>query len=1160
MANTQRCEVTKGTALACEAFSLLGLLLSLLVVQAPLYAQEFRASIIGQVSDSSGAPIPGATVTAVEHSTNQTYTTKSNADGAFSVDFVQPGQYTVTIEAQGFSKKVYPNVTLQAAQKLNLNVMLTVGSVRQQVTVTAAPGLLDTTNASSGGVVDQTKVENMPSTGRLVYDDLLFTQGVRELNANPFNITPRNNTSNTYTANGSPASANAYFLNGAPVSTGADWDFVPNQDAVEELQASIDSYDAEEGPAAGGVFSTTVKSGSNSFHGSVYDYNRDSALAANSFSDNLTGLPTALNVQNIFGGTVGGPIQKNKTFFFFSYEGFRQTQQGADTDSVPTPAIRNGDFTGSGYTIYDPSTVTCVKSTSAGCSTYGRTAFASDTIPQTDINAIGASILSLYPQPNLAGELDNLAYIASQHYGYNQYIGRVDHDFSQNTRLSALFTQQSNSYLDPENGFSDVATTQSLQTSEDDNAILDITHTFSASLVGDFKASFGRYSTFTTTGTALAQNYTVPGLSMPFIPTTTHQNIAPAVSVTNYTALFGDTANGTINNYWYFSPSLDQVKARHTLHYGFEFMDVQNGASGIPGTPNGAFTFNSAWSQENPLTATTGTGNSLADLLLGYPSSGSVGWNINDFTSYHYYATYLQDDFKARHNLTLNLGLRWDVDTSPSERHNGINGPFCFTCTNPYNAQINAADYAGLESPLTGGLTFAGVTAPRAPYNVPLTNWQPRLGISWAITPKTVFRAGFGIFYNYENFGTSNTGFSETTSYVESLNGDVNPTNYLLSGKPYPSGVLAPAGSKGGLETDAGNAISYYSPSGAIPWTQHWSVGFQRALPRQILLDVEYVGSHTHNIDVDQPWDVISTTEQQACFAQNAICNSPVPNPFYGVLPSAATLGSSKTLDAWELAQPYPLFNGITQDNDPIGYSVYNALQLRVERQIKTLDFVAEYAYANWMSADNYLNDTDYVNSSLWYGPDSNDVRNYLTANVVWPLPVGQGGAFLKGAHGLLGTIVNHWLADSTWVYWTGTPLSAPSANLIGGPGCTSYLPAGGQTRAHWFNNNESCYQPLLDWQPRTTPLYLGYLRNPPFFEWDAALEKQFALPREGTFLQFRAEATNASNSPEFAGPNTTVSDIPTFEPEVGETGFGTLPTSQEGNARSVVLSMKLIF
>jgi len=494
---------------------------------------------------------------------------------------------------------------------------------------------------------------------------------------------------------------------------------------------------------------------------------------------------------------LGGPVQKDRTFFFGSFEGFRQHEPGPLTDTVPTAAMRTGNFAGSGYTIYDPTTVTCARTSTSGCSQYSRTAFPNDAIPASVINPIGQAILNLYPAPNLSGTVDNYATTKDSNYGYNQYIGRVDHYFSDYTRLYAVFTEQGNSAYLGQNGITNVATTAENQTGYGVNAIVDLTRTLSPSLVADLRMSFARKTGFTTTGTAVAQNYSVPGLTMPFIPTTTHQNIAPTVAVTGYTALFGNTGNGNVSNYWYLSPTLSQVKGHHTLHYGFQFMNIQSGAAGIPGKPNGAFTFGLNWTQQNPLTAVTGSGNALADLQLGYPSSGSVAWNNNAFTTYRYYAAYVQDDFKLRPNVTLNLGLRWDVDTSPSERHNGINGPFCFTCPNPYTNQINYSLYPTLPNPLTGGLTFAGVNAPRSPYNVPLTNWQPRVGIAWAITPRTVFLAGFGFFYNYGNLGTTTTGFSATTNYIESVNGNVNPTNYFLSGKPFPNGVVVIRGERG---------------------------------------------------------------------------------------------------------------------------------------------------------------------------------------------------------------------------------------------------------------------------------------------------------------------------------------------------------------------------
>ena len=458
------------------------------------------------------------------------------------------------------------------------------------------------------------------------------------------------------------------------------------------------------------------------------------------------------------------------------------------------------------------------------------------------------------------------------------------------------------------------------------------------------------------------------------------------------------------------------------------------------------------------------------------------------------------------------------------------------------------------------GWLFAGVGAPRAPFDVQLSNWQPRFGISWAITPKWVLRAGYGIYYSWGRLGTNSTGFNQTTPYIGSLDGNITPTNYFLSGHPYPSGVLSPSGSSAGLATQAGQGITYTSLDRRIPFTQHWSAGFQRELPKGVLLDIEYVGSHTHGLAVSTALDTITPALQGSCFQDNAICNTNVPNPFYGVLPAAAPLGASATVQAYQLARPWPLFNGITQSDDPSGESDYHSAQIRTERKLASLDFIFNYTYANWMDQNSYLNNGNFRDAKLWRGLDSADRRHYVNLNTVWPLPFGKDGRFAHNASGWRGALISHWLLDSSILWGTGTPLAIPSADFYG-PGCTSYIPPGGQTQAHWINNNLSCYHTLQAWEPRTSPLNVGYLRNPELFEWNPALHKRFALPREGMFVQFRLEAVNGANHPNFGAPNNTVTTKPTFVPWQGWTGFGTLPLSQSGPPpRAIIASLKIIF
>jgi hypothetical protein len=1121
-----------------------------------LYAQEFRASITGQVADSSGAVIPGASITAVNVETRVASSTMSAQQGGYSLLYLLPGTYTVTVTAANFQAMVYKDVVLDTAQQLGLNVTLKPGSVAQAVEVTVGALELDTVSATTGGVIDQAKVENMPSTGLMVWDDVSFTQGIRSASNDVFNQTPRNN-SNLYAVSGVQTNENAFYLNGAPVSDQGSWYFTPSQAAVQQMQASAMPYDAQYGRTGGGAFSTDLKAGTDAYHGEIYDYYGNKLLNANQWIDNLSGIPRSVNTRNTYGAESSGPIRKGKTFYFGSYEGFNQDSPAASIDTVPTAAEASGNFTGTGFTVYDPLSTTCVTMTSSGCTTYGRTPFPNDTIPSTDISQIGRAILAMYPAPNQPGLTNN--YVTPNNnvpvYKYDQYIVRVDQGFSANTRMYALYTHEHNYSESQGNGIDNAAFTGATPTGWNYNAILDLTHIFSSSKVLDLKASYGHTTTLTITGDALQDNFQASslGFNMPVVGNTSHQNVVPSMVITGATSLFGNTESGTADADADFSGSVTQLLGRHSLHYGAEFMDIQAAPTGVLGDPNGTFTFNSIYTQENPLTAKTGQGNEFADVLLGYPTSGSTTWDEPTFITVHYYGAFIQDNYRIFPKLSLNLGLRWDVNKSPRDRHNRINDGFCLTCTNPYTSGINYSTSPGLQNPLLGGFRFADVGgAPSEPYKVQWNDWQPRVGFSWSALPNTVVRGGYGIYFPWEPLAVDDTGFSQTTPYIPTQPGTTIPdipNSALNSGTPYPAGAVAPSGAADGLETNAGQGISFSDTNRKLRMTQHWSFGVQRSMPGSILLDVEYLGTTVHAIPITTPLDVVSTAQQQACNATGATCNNSVANPFYGVLPTSTTLGASSTIQAWELMRAYPLFNGVSETYVPSGSSHYNALDVRVERRLKSLNFVFNYIYSNWIDRDNYLNFGNFRDANPTKELDSDDMRNYVDANLVYPLPSIR-------RNGVLGALANHWLFDSTVLWGTGNPIGLPSATFS----CASYAPQGGQTRAHWFNNNESCWTPLATWQPRTTPLNIGFIRDPSYVVWNPAFHKQFALPRKGMFLQYRMEALNGANHPTWGGPSIANATPAAYSPKTSWTGFGTLSTSQTGTPRQIIVSLKLLF
>ena len=1119
-----------------------------------LYAQEFRATITGNLTDSSGSVISGASITAVNVDTRVAYSAKSNHQGIYSVGFILPGTYTVTVSAASFQTVVYNKVVLDSAQQLGLNVTLKPGNVREQIVVTAGSVDLDTESASTGGVLDQVTVENMPSSGLMVWDDVMFTQGIRIASGLGFNLTPRNN-SGVYAVSGQTRPV--FYMNGAPVSDQGSWYFSPSQAAVQQVQAGVMPYDSQYGRTGGGAFNTNIKNGTDRYHGSIYDYYENAEwMHANSWKNNLNGTPKPRGTRNTWGAQIGGPILKNKMFVFGSYEGYKSTSPGIISSTVPTADESQGNFAGTGYTIYDPFSTKCVtKNPSGGCTTYGRTAFPNNAIPLANQSPIGKAILAMYPAPNQPGLVDNYLISNPKTIGYQQYIGRLDERFSDKASMYGIYTYQHNTDITGGNGFKNSSYSGTIPTSTNYNVILDLTHILSASTVLDLKASYGHTTSMTITGRAIQDNFLASnlGFNMPTVGTTSHQNIVPNMTVTGATKLFGNTQNGSANADADFSGSITQLLGRHNLHYGAEFMDIQAAPTGILGTPNGSFTFNSVYTQGNPLKAKTGEGNAFASILLGIPSSGSVTWVVPTFVTVHYYGAFFQDDFKARPNLTLNVGLRWDVNKSPRDRHDRINAGFCLTCTNPYTGNIDYTAPSGLQNPLLGGYQFAGVNgSPSEPYKVQWNNWQPRVGFSWAALPNTVIRGGYGVYDAWQNLGVDQQGFSQTTTYIASLDGGLTPANYLNSGTPYPSGAIAPTGAASGLGTNAGNSISYSNSNRLIPMTQHWSIGVQQRLPGALLLDVQYQGTNVRHLPVTRSLGVVSTAKQQACNVDISLCNANVANPFYGVLAANTNLGASSTIPRWKLERAYPLFDGVTERDAPIGDSHYNALTVRVRRNVKSLHLVFNYAYSNWIDRNSYLNTGSFQDASLWKGLDPNDVRNHFNANLVYPLPSTRKA-------GVVGALLNHWMFASTFIWETGNPLQLPGAELTGAPGCTSYAPAGGQTRAHWFNNNVSCWTNLGAWQPRTTPQYIGFLRDPSRWIWNPAINKEFALPRKGMYAKFRVDATNGANHPNFGSPSIAIATPPAFSPTTSWTGFGTLPNSA-GNPRYYMASLKIVF
>lgn len=1184
-----------------------------------LHAQEYRGLILGQVTDPSGAVVPNATIKVV--GPQQTYTAKTNANGDFTIPYVQPGVYEVTAEATGFRKELHPGINVDVAQKINLNFRLQVGTTTETVTVEADAVAVNTADASGGTVIDPQKMQNIPLNGRQMYMLMNLTPGVR-FTSTVAGATGQSGTrgwdeTNAYVINGVQMGYNQFTLNGAPItqqnaSSRGSWEISPNVDAVEEFKVMTNTYDAQYGRSGGGTINTILKSGTNNFHGTAFDFWRNSIFDANSYQFNQRGMQKPFHNQHQFGGTFGGPIQKGKTYFFGSLEAWREVMPVPIVTTVPTPDLRpraDGSVDFSGYIadqnkngltitgIYDPLTATCVTVNKDGtCKTYNRAQFPGNIIPASRISPAALKILALYPSPNNPGTGYSNNYIATNpgRYSYNQPIVRVDHNFSDNTRMYGMFAWWGGREYRNGSGMPGPAANGNINNYRSNlTQVIDVTHTFSSKLFADWRFSFNRSWNVTPDGSVAAGLAKLTaadlGLTMPQIPTT-NKDYAPEISVSGFPTIIGNSTTGKLFETYETSPSISHVVGHHNLHYGFQYMLMHSIPSGI-GNPNGTFSFNGSWTQKDPAKANK-DGVAWASFLLGYPSGGGVDWNQTVYESYPYYATYIQDDWKLRHNLTLNLGLRWDVETSPRDRNNYLNAGMCMTCVNPVTSLITfpannlLPNGATMVNPILGGYQFA--SSKLSAYDTQWNHWQPRIGVAWGINHKTVLRGGWGI---NQAFGTELGGSStwtQSTDYNTSYfgpNGASLPNDFFKTGNPFPNGVLAPIGSSQGLMTGIGSTQYFDQRNRKIPQVQQYSLGIQRELPAKIILDVSFVGSYTKQLRVGTNYNHLTPEQFAAGNANNAYLDQPVPNPFYCTnpavpytaacpMPRASSLGGKQTIAAKYLMYPYPQYYGtLYAYTEPVGYSNYNSLAVKVEKKvsgggllINGLSFLTSFTYSRTMVANGYLNNGNLADPRPYYGISDTDRPLDLAFSGVWGLPVGKGGLIGKDAHGIVGQMINNWTVDWIFTADSGTPTGIPGTYFYN---CNNgnYAPAHKKWTEWLYNENpSSCFTVFPSYTPITVLPRSSHIRNPYVPTFALAFAKQFEV-REGMKLQYKAEAFNLTNTPLFGGPSTSNPDRPLvrqnaiLDGQPGSwTGYGTIGSTQQNLPRQLQMSLKLIF
>lgn len=1172
-----------------------------------LHAQEFRGTITGQVTDAKGAVIPGANIVAV--GPQQTYNAKTGSSGDFTIPLVQPGTYAVSASAPGFERTELHGIIIDVAGKVNLPFVLNVGAVTQTVNVSAQAAQLNTTDASGGSVVDPEQVQNLPLNGRQVYSLVTLTPGVKS--PSPGSASSELNESNAYSINGNWGNYNQFSLNGAPVSqqngaASGTWNIAPSVDAVEEFKVMTNTYDAQYGRTNGGTVNTILKSGTPQFHGTLYDFWRNSVLDANTYALDQAGQPKPFHNQHQFGGTLGGPVigLRKSTFFFFSYEGWREAVPNSVTTTTITPDLLPGsdgsvDLTnylaGTGKTnIYDPTTTTCAVPGQDPCQNYTRQQFPNNTIPASRISSIGVNLLKLLPMANRAGYTDNYVVNAPGRNRYNQAIARVDHNFGSNTRVYGMFAWWSGSQFLNQSGFPGAAGTNTggNNTYDYDQAsltqVVDGTHTFNPNLFLDVRLSYNRaynvgYDGAEAAGVANATPGSI-GLTMPQLPTT-NQDYLPEINFSGDNSsdvalpnFVGNIVSPSIFETYDAAPSVTQVIGPTTLHYGFEISWYHDVANGVRNA-NGTFSFGPAFTQQNPRERNN-DGSSLADILLGYPASGGVEYNDPTYESYKDYAAFIQDDWKVTSRLALNIGLRYENETSPRDRWGRLQAGMCLTCTNPINGTlpaVNLPNGASFANPIIAGLEFQ---KDRSPYENTWGILLPKFGASFRLGQHLVMRGGWGLFraLGFELGGTST--WDTTTSYVTSLDDGLTPNHDFQNGNPFPNGYTTPPGDSLGLASGDGDGIWEDSWYRKIPYTQQFSFGFQGEAPGGMIWDLEYVGAHTADLRAGSQRDHLTAAQFQEGHDNHAYLDQMISNPFYGnsLIPATAYLGSHPTVPVREMMVPYPQYDSeygpeVFEWNTPWGYSNYNSMIARLEKRFSGtgllsngLSFTAAFTWSRVISATGLLNNGLLLDPGPYYGIDSTDRTFLFSFGGLYKLPIGTGGMVATSAHGFAGALINNWQLN--WIVndQSGTPVGFPNGYLYT---CGSYniRPSHRSWGSYLNNSNPACFADFPEYTAVTQGPLSTAVRNPWAEQTQLGLQKAFPFFKEGVRMQFRAEAFNLTNTPIFNGPNTSnpnspiqrVPGIP--EDQAGAyTGYGTIGNSTANSPRQLQLSLKILF
>jgi hypothetical protein len=1156
-----------------------------------------RGSLSGLVTDRSGAAVAGAAVTLTNIDTGVTMSGRTSSGGLYSFLSLVPGTYQLKIEQPGFKTAVQNKITIAVDAEQRVNMSLELGLVSEKVTVSAAPDIVATTSSTTGQLITSEVIDRTPLLTRDIFGLVQLVPGVIPQDGNPTSLDSERNEVSNFTIDGAPQGTIYYMLDGSPLTIGENNQGVvipamePPLDSVEEFQMETNVTPASVQTGAAGVISLVSKSGTNNFHGDIFGFARPDALVANDYFDKAAGQPVPDFHRYQWGGSLGGPIKKNKIFFFADYEGTQQASLATTTTTVPTAAEKLGDFSGDpGLTIYnpDPSTWAAGPNPCIAPATICPQPFAGNKIPAAMINPIAAKYLQYWPAPNFpsSGTYHPLNFFGSgsSPEAVERFDVRLDDNMKSNQHLFGRVSVAREHDSGP-NYFKNLFYPASTNFNHDGNIMLGYDRTISPNTVLQLRGSVTRHyendgpraqAGFdqTTLGfpASLAASSTFP--SIPYMDITGNGAVTPLGSPTFSFFKFATT------NYD-FSTTLNTVKGRHQLSLGWDFQIFYMNV-GQTLDPAGAYQFApDATSSSVP----AADGDAFASFLLGIGSldQGQPNWTTDVFgaNSNRYDALFIQDGWHATDKLTINAGLRWDLFLGATERYNRME---YFDPTLAYT--VNGVN-------LTGGEVFSN-NAHRSPF---LANWRdfaPRLGVTYQFLKNAVVRGGFGISYGPSVHMAEINQFNDDSYLAETtwLGATLDPTgNYLIPGNslsnPFPSGILEPTNGRLGAATNLGNGVNSLFHSQPELTTYNFNFGVQYQFPRQVFLSVAWVGSRGLHLPFSNQGNTDSNSLSLGTIAQyqGNLLNM-VPYPYAPAItdPTAPWFGATQVPE-WVMLEKFPQFSysaspngvgvgsGVLEWGAPFGDSIYHSLQAKLEKRLtQHFTTLASFTWGKLITNDNagslafngnnFAQAQDITNLKLERNVSTQDIPFYFSWLLSYDLPVGEGRAVhLRGwANEALGG----WTVTAVAALGDGQPIATPNGtgdiwfnqrpDIVGN--CGSGAP---RIVAEWFNY--TCMaQPASQYLPGTAPSILPGIRADGAHNLDLSIAKHFKIG-EHKDLQVRIAAYNFTNSIQFGYPNVLwVPPASGTEPTPAQMqGFGQV-TNQANTPRQLSLEARFKF